>query len=129
MVMTTGAKKKIDIVSASCSVSSARKLNRVEPNRKMPRTICLGRLVTRYMPRLFQPRNSTSTSSRWTRNRVHETNTASTPESTRYLALTSRIEKRNPALITRRIAAPGVACSVLPAAVNVSAAQACRSAP
>ncbi len=97
-VITIGAKKKIDIVSASCSVSSARKLNMVEPNRKTPRTTCRGRLRDRgTCAGLFQPRNSTSTSTTWTAKRIHETNGARHARRTRYLALVSRKENRSPA--------------------------------
>lgn len=46
-VMTIGAKKKIDTVSASCSVRSARKLKIVVENSMTPRTICAGSLPVR----------------------------------------------------------------------------------
>ena len=66
-VITIGAKKKIDVVSASCSVCSAMKLKMVEPNRNRPRSICAGKLTTRNIAGLRHPLNSTSTSTTWRR--------------------------------------------------------------
>ena len=107
--MTIGAKKKIDVVSASCSVFSAMKLKIVEPNRNTPRSICAGKLTTRNIAGLRQPLNSTSTITTWPTKRTQETNGAAMPDSTRYLALVSRKENNMPVASTSKIADSGVA--------------------
>jgi hypothetical protein len=60
--MIIGAKKKIDMVCASCSVSSARKLNSVDPTRNRPRSTCRAMLRERNTAGLSQIRNRISTS-------------------------------------------------------------------